>query len=576
MSAFIRSPSNLIAFALLSLAAVAGAGQPNPEAPPSMRPNYLFVVFEDLSPRIGAYGDEVADTPVLDALARESTVYLNAFTTAGVCAPSRAALMLGMAQETVGAQHMRTTQGALRPDGSRLPYVAVPPPEVKAFPELLRAAGYYTTNNLKTDYQLGFGFHEGPFTIWDEHRAEHAWRGRAEGQPFFAMVNLMQTHESYLFDPREIRPDDHPFAPAAINFVTAWQKTAPDRTDPATVEVPPFLPDTPKVRRDIARQYDNLHFAERELARLLAELEQDGLADNTVVVVTSDHGDGLPRAKRSLYDSGLRVPLMVRLPEAGEGVGRSDELVSFLDLAPTFLSLAQVPVPEWMQGRVFLGDELGPERGFVYAHLGRHDTIPDRQRAVRDQRWKYIRNELPEEPFFRHLRYRDLLGTMRELWRLHESRELSPTVAQYFEAPRPAEELYDTWSDPFELHNLAQAPEAARELDRLRRALDRRFARSAERLTEVHDAAGQISELAMVQRMWPGLEQPKTAMPRLSVRNETVALVSDTRGASIGYRIGGGPWRLYVGPLRVPSGVELEAKAIRYGFEESDVMKVTR
>lgn len=568
-----RLPRALLPFAGLSVLSVlavsfgAASSVAQPTAGVDARPNFLFVVFEDLSPRIGAYGDTVADTPVLDAFAAQAVLYTHAFTTAGVCAPSRAALMMGLPQQAVGAQHMRTTQGAPRPGADPLPYLAVPPPHVKAFPELLRAAGYTTTNNFKTDYQLGFGLHAGPFTIWDENRAAHPWRGREPGRPFFAMVNIMQTHESYLFDPKQIEPDDHPFAPTAIGMVRAWQRQAPDRTDPAAVTVPAFLPDTPEVRRDIARQYDNLHFAERELGRLLDELEQDGLVENTVVVVTSDHGDGLPRAKRSLYDSGLRVPLMVRLPGSGLSRGtRTDELVSFLDLAPTFLSLAGAAVPGWMQGRVFLGEGVGPERGYIHAALDRHDEVPDRQRAVRDARWKYIRNLEPHRPFFRPLGFRDLLGSMRTLWRGHEDGTLPPPVAQYFAADRPSEELYDTWTDPDEVDNLVERSEHAAELARLRRAYDRH----AQRVVD----GSATEELVMVQHMWGGLEQPSTATPVATAVGSLQSLVCPTEGASIGYRIDGGPWRLYTRPFEVQAGALVEAKAVRYGFRESDILRI--
>lgn len=236
--------SRKIAFTSLLLAGLISAPL---RAEETARPNFLLIVFEDMSPHIGAYGDPVAQTPVLDAFARQSVLYERAFTTAGVCSPSRAALAMGVPQQSVGAQHMRVSQGAPLPDGNRLPYAAVPPPYVKAYPELLRAQGYYTTNNGKTDYQLAMSHTGGPFTIWDDSNAGHPWRGRAEGQPFFAMVNIMETHESWTF-PLDLDPNAHPMAARLGQQLRAAITDRPQVHDPAEVIVPPFLPDTRPVR----------------------------------------------------------------------------------------------------------------------------------------------------------------------------------------------------------------------------------------------------------------------------------------------------------------------------------------
>ncbi len=526
------------------------------------RPNFLLIVFEDMSPHIGAYGDPVAQTPVLDVFAEEAVLYERAFTTAGVCAPSRAALAMGVPQQSIGAQQMRVSSGVELEDGSRLAYTAVPPSYVKAYPELLRRAGYYTTNNGKTDYQLAVdSYRGGPFTIWDDSDAAHPWRGRAEGQPFFAMVNIMETHESWTF-PLDLDPDAHPMAQRLGAQLREALTGRPQVHNPADVVVPPFLPDTPLVLEELAQMLDNIHYYERTVARLLAELEEDGLADNTIVIVTTDHGDGIPRAKRSLYDSGLHVPLMVRWPD-GHGAGTRDgQLVSFADMAPTILQLAGEDVPGWLAGRVFLGPETGPERRFVYAAMDRHDEQQDFSRAVRDDRWKYIRNYEPERPFFRHLGFRDMQRSMQELWRLHVAGELPPRIEQYFTAPRPEEELYDTWADPYEMANLAQDQRYARVLEQMRAAL----ARYQDRF----DDRSVGGELAMVERMWPGLKQPVTAAPAAQVtQGGLVRLTSETPGASIGYRIDGGPWEIYVEPIALGEGETLEAKAVRYGFAES-------
>ncbi len=543
----------LLAVSPIAFLQPAAAEEPRP-------PNVLLVVFEDMSARVGVYGDPVARTPYLDSFAQQSVLYENAFTAAGVCAPSRAALITGRYQQSFGAQHMRTVSGVALPNGRTIPYDAVPPPEVKAFPELLRAAGYYTTNNGKTDYQFG-GHSGGPFTIWDETAAEHPWRGRASGQPFFAMVNINETHESYLFRPEVVEPDA--VFPGLMDRVTAFTGGNTPLTNPAQVRVPAYLPDTPLVRDDIARLYDNIHYAERRLAELLAELERDGLAEETIVIVTTDHGDGLPRAKRSLYDSGLHVPLMIRWPEGTEAGSRNAELVSFVDVAPTILSWAGVSRPDWMHGRVFAGDVNSPERGYIYAAMDRHDEVPDMIRAVRDERWKYMRNFQPDHPFFRPLAFRDNLVVMQELWRLHEAGGLTPAAAQYFTSNRPVEELYDTWIDPDEVNNLSDDPAYAAELSRMRAAYERFQLRVVD--------LSAMSEAEMLAGMWPNYEQPETESPIAEVVNGRVSLRSPTDGASIGYRVDNGSWQLYTGRFAAPPGSLIEAKAVRYGFAESPV-----
>src|SRR5687767_9518276 len=240
--------------------------QPPPaSAPSARRPNIVWISNEDMSPRLGAYGDALARTPVLDRLARESVRYTHAFTTAPVCAPSRAAIITGMYQTTIGAQHMRTTED--RVPELPGPYLAVPPFYVKAFPEYLRAAGYFTSNRAKTDYQFGV-----PFTIWDDLGPDAHWRNRADkSQPFFSVFNIQVTHESQIF----------PTSPA--------RKGKPLVTDPSKLQVPPYYPDTPLVREELARMYDNIADMDAEVGQILKQLEDDGLADRTIVFYWSDH-----------------------------------------------------------------------------------------------------------------------------------------------------------------------------------------------------------------------------------------------------------------------------------------------
>ena len=563
--------------ALLMIAPMAGtaAAQQKPVSQPaprpalserseSNRPNIVWISNEDMSPHLGVYGDALARTPVLDRLARESIRYTRAFTTAPVCAPSRAAIITGMYQTTIGAQHMRTTED--RVPELPGPYLAVPPHYVKAFPEYLRAAGYYTSNRAKTDYQFGE-----PFTIWDDLGPNAHWRNRTDrSQPFFSVFNLMVTHESQIF----------PSSPA--------RKGKPLVTNPKSIIVPPYYPDTPLVREELARMYDNIADMDGQVGEILRQLDADGLTDDTIVLYWSDHGDGVPRSKRSLYDSGLQVPLMIRAPEMSAALANTanDQLVSMIDLAPTVLALAGVEIPAHLQGRVLIGPRASQAPTYVFAARDRMDQEYDMMRSARDGRFLYIRNFAPELPYAGHIIYRNQSNIMQEWLRLQAERALTGAAALWMRTSRPAEELYDTVADPHQVRNLAAQMVHRDTLERMRKAVTDWMARTNDQ--------GLINEAEMIQRMWPGGVQPETAQPYIFPRRETevpsrrasiaitapmeVVIYVPTQGASIGYTTDEGPaakWRLYTGPIRVDGPMTLRAKAIRYGYKESAEARTT-
>ncbi len=529
------------------------AAQNTPAA--AARPNIVWISNEDMSPRLGVYGDPIARTPNIDKLAAQSVRFTHAFTSAPVCAPSRAAIITGMHQNAIGAQHMRTTED--RVPELPGPYLAVPPFYVKAFPEYLRAAGYFTSNRSKTDYQFGE-----PFTIWDDLGQKAHWRNRRDkSQPFFSVFNFTVTHESQIF-------------PSSLA-----KKGKPLVTDPARIQVPPYYPDTPLVREDLARLYDNIAEMDRQVGDILAQLEADGLAESTIVFYWSDHGDGVPRAKRSLYDSGLRVPLMIRWPKR-LAPQVNDQLVSFVDLAPTVLALAGVPVPSHLHGRVLVGPQAGVAPEMIFAARDRMDIEYDMMRAARDKRFLYIRNFEPELPYAGHIIYRNQSNIMQEWFRLQAEGKLSGPAALWMRTSRPAEELYDTAADPHQIRDLSGDPAHRATLERMRQAVTGWMARVGDQ--------GLINEAEMIQRMWPGGVQPTTAQPYILPRRTTdaparletmtftapmeVVIYVPTQGASIGYTTDEGPnpkWRLYTGPILVDRPVTLRAKAIRYGYKES-------
>ncbi|NJK90753.1 MAG: sulfatase [Blastochloris sp.] len=406
-----------------------------------IRPNIIWLVGDDTGPELGCYGDGYASTPNLDRMASEGALFLRAFCTSPVCAPSRAGLITGMYPTSMGAMHMR----------SRL---AQPP---LMFTSLLREAGYKVIWPGKTDFN--FDVPEGAFDSTEN------WTKNPKvlptGQPFFAYYNFGETHEGVLRN-----------NPKLLAEFTADLK--PEQLhDPARAPVPPYHPDTEAVRRQLADYYDTVSGLDFHLGRIWKMLEEQGLAESTVVVFLGDHGRPLPRAKRWVYDSGLRIPLIVRWPSGVKAGTRREDLVSTVDLAPTMLSLAGVKVPETMQGRVFLGEKQGESRSYVFGHRDRMDTTPDRIRCVRDARYKYIRNHEPQRPYAQEIAYIEVLETMKA-WRAGQAAgTLNPVQALFFAESKPAEELYDLDQDPHEVSNLAGQPEHEAKLQELRGALDK-------------------------------------------------------------------------------------------------------
>lgn len=522
-------------------------------------PNVLVLMAEDLSARIGAFGDPLARTPNVDRLATMGTRFPNAFTAAGVCAPSRAAFITGVHQITLGAQHMRTS------DANVVSYLAVPPAEVKAFPELLRRAGYFTFTDRKLDYQFsGTQAGSGPPTIWDaEGTADHLSNLPA-GQPFFGLLNLFITHESMGFLPESTNTG---FGRASAQRAADLRARLDRRTPPASVPVPPYYPDVPAVRAHIADHYDNVQLMDAEVGRILQRLEAAGLLERTIVIWTTDHGDGLPRAKRELFDSGIKVPMIIRWPSdlqpASFTPGTLDErLISFVDLAPIILSMAGVPAPGYLQGLDLLDPDT-PARQYIFASRDRTDEQVDRVRAVRDERFKYLRFFHPGTPGATHLAYRDQGRIMQALWNAYNADNLTDIQRDWFE-PRPREALFDLSDDPHETVNLAENPEYRAVLARFRSAYDAWRSR-------VPDTSDQ-EESIMAEGFWPGGRQPVTAPPTIERSDDARLMITAADNASVEYRLGEGPWRLYSAPL-IESG-SVTARAVRYGYTPSATVSV--
>jgi uncharacterized sulfatase len=410
------------------------------------RPNILWITCEDMSPHLGCYGDRYAHTPNLDRLAAEGVRYTRAFATASVCTPARSCLITGVFASSLGTQHLRGPQPLA--------------PTVCCFTQYLRESGYYCSNRVKEDYNF-----RTPPAAWDESSKKAHWRGRKPGQPFFSVFNFMGTHQG------QVRYGEEEF-----RKVNATLKPE-ERHDPATVPLPPYYPDTPIVRRIQAQMHTQMTLVDKEAGELLAQLDADGLADDTIVFFYSDHGTGLPRHKRWLFDSGIRVPLVIRFPKKYERLAPGkpgaaiDRLVSFVDFAPTVLSLAGVAIPDYMQGVAFLGPRAGKPRQYVFAIRDRVDEVYECSRTVRDERYQYIRNYFPHRPRMQFSTFSEITPIRQEIRRLAAEGKLEGDAAWLMSPTTPPEELYDTQTDPHEMRNLVGSPAHREVLDRLRAVL---------------------------------------------------------------------------------------------------------
>lgn len=542
---------------------------------PSERPNIIWLVAEDLSPRWACYGDSLAYTPHINSIAEEGIVFDNVFAVAGVCAPSRSSLITGMYPTSIGTQHMRQTKSVIPMPG--VPnYNAVPPAQVKAFPELLREAGYWTSSYRKLDYQFG-----APFTIWDEVSDEPSWRNRSEAdkdRPFFMYYTFEITHEINIWPDSTKERFFEDFKIDVSSLAPDVQQRPPyDESKKVAlddVKVPPFLPDTPNSRSHLARLYDNISRMDVQIGKILKELKEDGLEDNTVIFVTSDHGDCIPRAKRWIYDSGIKCPLIIRFPDklAPKGFtsnSRNNALYSFIDFAPTVLELAGVEKPQWMHGKSMISELEESPREYIYAGRDRMDNRYDTRRAVRNKQYKYIRNFNPEVDYSQQIMFLNQMPMMQEIISMDKKGDLNRNQSYWLFKPKGVkEELYDINKDPFELNNLASdTVKYEKVLKQMRLALNE----WQERTSDLY----QLDETDQAEQMWPEGIQPLTAPPVYELKDNNINLTCSTKGATIAYRKNNNKrWFIYQDPIPVSNIKMLETKAIRYGYLESDLIQI--
>ena len=531
--------------AALSPAQAATAKEPD-KASREVFPRYnvLCVTCEDISPYVGCFGDKVAKSPNLDAFSHEAIRY-NMYTTVGVSAPSRFSLITGCYPSSYGADQMRVSTKF--PQGGA-PYQVVLPAGMKCYTEFLRAAGYYCTNNVKTDYQFN-----APLTAWDECSNTAHWRNRPDkNMPFLSIFNLMVTHESQILGRTKL----------------------PLKVDPEKVILPPYYPDDPIVRHDVAVMYSNIYEMDRQTQALFDQLKEDGLWDKTIIIWYSDNGGPLPRGKREIYESGALIPFMIRLPDGYNKGEMEDRLVMFADIPPTILSLLGMEPPKYMQGSAFLGKYEAKPREFVYGAHDRMDEQVDKLACVRDARFRYIRNYMPEQAGYTPNAYRlqkiPMAGRMAELF---AEGKLNEAQSKWFIAPRPVEEFYDVKADPFELNNLINDPAYVADIARLKKEYDHWI--------NDYNQDWFLPEIEKRNQMWPKGIQPEVEMPKLRTTPNGIEAACATPGASLAYQIDGKgygrekQWLLYTAPVKLAKGQTLAVVGVRIGYKNSRQVKIT-
>lgn len=509
------------------------------------RPNILCITVEDISPRLGCYGDTVARTPNLDRFAKESIRYTHMYTTVGVSSPSRAALITGMYPTSIGANYMRNNSPQQHLPEGITSYEVVLPTGITCFTEILRQQGYYCTNNVKTDYQF-----VSPLTAWDELGGKAHWKNRPKGTPFFAIFNLEVTHESRI-----------------------WMNSdKPLHVDPQRINVPPYLHDNEVTRHDMAVMYSNIYEMDKQFQRLYDELKESGELDNTIVIWYSDNGGPLPREKRAIYESGMLVPFMIRFPDKLRAGEVEDRFCMFPDIPATILSLSGIRPPAYMHGIPFLGQYEGEPRDYVYGARDRMDERIDKQGAVRDRKFRYVRNYYPEKPNYLSNAYRLQMPMMRKMLALLGSDSLNVDQMRWFISPRSEEEFYDLEKDPYELRNQIANPVYREEIVRL--------SKEYESWINTYSPDWFLPEIENRNKMWPDGVQPELREPKISQTKKGIQLSSEDEGVSFAYQIDGkgyspDHWFIYNNetPIVIRKGQELSVIAVRAGMKSSEMVR---
>ena len=418
------------------------------------QPNIVWLVAEDQSQYFFPfYGDKSVNLPNISFLLENGIVYDNMNSPYPVCAPARSGIITGMYPSSIGTGNMRAYSDNRIVRGKtetslEIPYYSSKLAEsIKPFTQILIEEGYYCTNNSKRDYNFKLRDE-----AWDDSSNNASWEKREEGQPFFSIFNFNITHESEI-----------------------WKRDKEKlKVDPNNLTVPPVFPDDSISRHALAVNYSNLVEMDKQMGLIIKNLKDQGLYDNTYIFFYSDHGGPFPRHKRAIYETGSKVPLIVKFPtNIKVKEKRNSDMLSFIDFAPTILSLAGIDIPKIYQGKAFLGNkESKKKRKYLFTASDRFDEHPDRIRAVKSKRFKYIRNYNINKPHALPIGYRNQMPLMKHLNKLNDSNMLSPEQKLWFQVPKNLEEFYDLENDPFELNNLIGDNNYLKELNELRKQLD--------------------------------------------------------------------------------------------------------
>ncbi len=507
-------------------------------------PNVVWIVLEDQSAEFfPMYGNEIVKLPEIEKLADQSFIYENAYSPAPVCSPARSSIITGMYPTTLGTHNMRcyNAYDTANQPGIGIPsYSPVVPVEVQPFTHYLRKAGYYCTNNAKEDYN----FATLP-SMWDESSKKATWRNREKpDQPFFSVFNIEVTHESRI-----------------------WQNGNEELyVNPDDVKVPPYFPDDSIVRHDMAVNYSNLVRADQQVGEIIEQLKEDSLYDNTIIFFYADHGGPFPRHKRALYETGTKVPMMVKIG-AQSNTARIEDMVSFIDLAPTMLSLVGIEPPEYIQGSPFLGDFVPEDKiKYIFTASDRFDECYDRVRAVRSDRFKYIRNFDVQKPYAIPVSYRLNMPMMLDLIRQRDENTLDSLQAKWLAASKPPEELYDLKNDPYELNNLADDPDYKKEKEKLQLVLN-------EWISSTGDLGSQ-NEKELIRNWRVDGHQPKLPTPQLEMKDKSlISIANNHNGITNLWKYASDEkWNMYTKPITITENMSVEFKSVKIGFEESAVV----
>ncbi len=506
-------------------------------------PNIVWLVAEDQSPEFfPIYGDSTVKLPIIESLAKDAMVFNNAYTPAPVCAPARSAIITGLYPTTLGTHNMRTYNSYKKENEPSIgipSYSPIVPEGVKMFPEYLRKIGYYTSNNSKEDYN--FKKTDG---VWDDSSSNAHWKNRAADQPFFAVFNYGISHESQI-----------------------WEQGSNDIfVDQKLVQIPPYFPDTYEIRKDIAVNYSNLIRLDKEIGKIIKELKQEGLYEKSIIFFYSDHGGPFPRHKRSLYETGIKVPLIIKFPYSKYGGTENNNFISFIDYAPSILSLVGIKPPDVMQGEAQFGEfKVNEKAPYIFAASDRFDEKVDRLRAVRYNNFKYIRNFNPKISNAIPVSYREQMPMMRELNKLWKENLLNRDHSLWFKTPKPKEELYDLNKDPYELRNLADEIRLKDTLFFLREVLDKWIIHTND--------LGEYSEKELVEKWVKGEKSKKLKSISFKKEYGKIILEHFDSGSTILWKGDKDSiWNIYSKPISFSKSVI--AKAVKIGYEDSNQITI--